>query len=503
MNIYNSEDKLVKRIDSISDDMARFISKEGCNQFPTVLFLINRMFVSDEINLITDLNLGIKLKKGDNYYWYKSSSFYENLQDVIKYILPNTKLFVTKTSPISDIKRIFNIDGIKNYFLTSNKLYYGSIDNYYEIPFGFNDIGDILNIFTIKENTDCILTKHNIYFIDISNKTVSKKYSDDSVTFKDICYSGDTVVLATSKRGKVLTGLSTGNLTYDYDLEYYFSIVPSIDPDGLDISTTNTNGMPPDENVDRCFISGDYIYIGNSTTIAKFKLGESSDYGVKADVNVDLHRCKGNSEIICKSVISVTPSIPIVPGENIQIKSTYTFKGKTITTIDKTYTDLLVEDDAIFAISGSTIDCYNNGGTTPLFTFNTSNGFDSIKDLAFDINDNIIILSNSNKLYETIKINDAAYPIKFLPIKFIFDEDKDTKVLNCENKTLSIREMILCSLSSTKYDSVLGKSNGQKATFMCIYVKKSNVQTFIYFGNDNRQEKAIAVKKCCDAFDIG
>ena len=146
MDIYNSEDKLVKRIDSISDDMARFISKEGCNQFPTVLFLANRMFVSDDISLIKDLNLNIKLKKGDNYYWYKSSSFYENLQDVMKYILPNTKLFVPKTSPIGDIKRIFNIDNIKNYFLTSNKLYYGSIDNYYEIPFGFNDINDTFNI---------------------------------------------------------------------------------------------------------------------------------------------------------------------------------------------------------------------------------------------------------------------------------------------------------------------------------------------------------------------
>ena len=503
MNIYNSEDKLIKRIDSISDDMARFISKEGCNQFPTVLFLINRMFVSDEINLIKDLNLDIKLKKGDNYYWYKSSSFYENLQDVIKYILPNTKLFVTKNSPISDIKRIFNIDSIKNYFLTSNKLFYGSIDNYYEIPFGFNDIGDILNIFTIKENTDCILTKHNIYFVDVSNKIVSKKYSNDSVTFKDICYSGDTVVLATSKRGKVLTGLSTGNLTYDYDLEYYYSMIPSVDPDGLNISVTNTNGMPHDEDVDRCFISGDYIYIGDSTTVAKFRLGESSDYGVKADVNIGLHRCKGNSEIICKSVISDVNSPIIDIGPTVNVESVYTFKGNSITTIDKTYADLLVEDNVVFAISDSTIDCYNNGGTNPLFTFDTSNGFDSIKDLAFDMNDNIIILSNSNNLYETIKINDTAYPIKFLPIKFIFDEDKDTKILNCENKTLSIREMISCSISSTKYDSVLGKSNGQKATFMCIYVKKSNVQTFIYFGNDNRQEKAMAVKKCCEAFDIG
>ena len=72
MDIYDSEDKLIKRIDSISDDMARFISKEGCNQFPTVLFLANRMFVSDDINLIKDLNLDIKLKKGDNYYWHKS-----------------------------------------------------------------------------------------------------------------------------------------------------------------------------------------------------------------------------------------------------------------------------------------------------------------------------------------------------------------------------------------------------------------------------------------------
>lgn len=484
MDIYNSEDKLVKRIDSISDDMARFISKEGCNQFPTVLFLANRMFVSDDISLIKDLNLDIKLKKGDNYYWYKSSSFYENLQDVMKYILPNTKLFVPKTSPIGDIKRIFNIDNIKNYFLTSNKLYYGSIDNHYEIPFGFNDINDILNIFTIKENTDCILTKHNIYFVDVLNKTVSKKYYNEYVTFKDICYSGDTIVLATSKRGKVLKGLSTGNLTYDYDLEYYYDVISGADG----ISTTYTNGMPSDEDVDRCFISDNYIYIGDSTTVAKFRLGSSSDYGTEADININLHRCKGNSEIISTS----NGNSPV-----------YTFKNKSITPNNKSYIDLLVEDDVIFAISDSTIDCYSDGGTDPLFTLNTSNGFNSVKDLIFDINDNIIVLSNSNDLYETIKINDIAYPIKFLPIKFVFDDDKDTKVLNCEVKTLSVRKMISCSVSSTKYDSVLGESNGQKATFMCIYVKKSDIQTFIYFGNDNRQEKAIAIKNCCEVFDIG
>lgn len=484
MDIYNSEDKLIKRIDSISDDMARFISKEGCNQFPTVLFLANRMFVSDDINLIKDLNLDIKLKKGDNYYWYKSSSFYENLQDVMKYILPNTKLFVPKTSPIGGIKRIFNIDNIKNYFLTSNKLYYGSIDNYYEIPFGFDDIDDILNIFTIKENTDCILTKHNIYFVDVLNKTVSKKYYNDYVTFKDICYSGDTVVLATSKRGKVLKGLSTGNLTYDYDLEYYYDVISGANG----VSTTYTNGMPSDEDVDRCFISDNYIYIGDSTTVAKFRLGSSSDYGTEANININLHRCKGNSEIISTS----NGNSPV-----------YTFKNKSITPNNKSYIDLLVEDDVIFAISDLTIDCYSDGGTDPLFTLNTSNGFDSVKDLIFDINDNIIVLSNSNDLYETIKINDIAYPIKFLPIKFVFDDDKDTKVLNCEVKTLSVRKMISCSVSSTKYDSVLGESNGQKATFMCIYVKKSDIQTFIYFGNDNRQERAIAIKKCCEVFDIG
>ena len=484
MDIYNYEDKLIKRIDSISDDMARFISKEGCNQFPTVLFLANRMFVSDDISLIKDLNLDIKLKKGDNYYWYKSSSFYENLQDVMKYILPNTKLFVPKISPIGIIKRIFNIDNIKNYFLTSNKLYYGSIDNYYEIPFGFNDINDILNIFTIKENTDCILTKHNIYFVDVLNKTVSKKYYDDYVTFKDICYSGDTIVLATSKRGKVLKGLSTGNLTHDYDLEYYYDVITGANG----ISTTYTNGMPSDEDVDRCFISDNYIYIGDSTTVAKFRLGSPSDYGTEADININLHRCKGNSEIISTS----NGNSPV-----------YTFKNKSITPNNKSYDDLLVEDDVIFAISDSTIDCYSDGGTDPLFTLNTSNGFNSVKDLIFDINDNIIVLSNSNDLYETIKINDIAYPIKFLPIKFVFDDDKDTKVLNCEVKTLSVRKMISCSVSSTKYDSVLGESNGQKATFMCIYVKKSDIQTFIYFGDDNRQERAIAIKKCCEVFDIG
>ena len=119
------------------------------------------------------------------------------------------------------------------------------------------------------------------------------------------------------------------------------------------------------------------------------------------------------------------------------------------------------------------------------------------------MNDNSIVVSNCNELYETIKINDIAYPIKFLPIKFVFDDDKDTKVLNCEVKTLSVREMISCSVSSTKYDSVLGESNGQKATFMCIYVKKSDIQTFIYFGDDNRQEKAMAIKECCEVFDIG
>ena len=278
--------------------------------------------------------------------------------------------------------------------------------------------------------------------------------------------------------------MSTGNLTHDYDLEYYYDVITGANG----ISTTYTNGMPSNEDVDRCFISDNYIYIGDSTTVAKFILGSSSDYGTEANININLHRCKGNSEIISTS----NGNSPV-----------YTFKNKSITPNNKSYDDLLVEDDVIFAISDSTIDCYSNGGTDPLFTLNTSNGFNSVKDLIFDINDNIIVLSNSNDLYETIKINDIAYPIKFLPIKFVFDDDKDTKVLNCEVKTLSIRKMISCSVSSIKYDSVLGESNGQKATFMCIYVKKSDVQTFIYFGNDNRQEKAMAIKECCESFDIG
>ena len=102
--------------------------------------------------------------------------------------------------------------------------------------------------------------------------------------------------------------MSTGNLTHDYDLEYYYNVVPSVDPDGLNTSTTYTNGMPSNEDVDRCFISDNYIYIGDSTTVAKFRLDVSSDYGVEADININLHKAKSLLYFIYLNTTNGNPS---------------------------------------------------------------------------------------------------------------------------------------------------------------------------------------------------
>ena len=121
MNISKSD--IVNSFRDVSDTFVRYITKEGVGKFPTVVFLANKMFLSDDENIIKNLKLPYKIAVHDDYHWAKLTNFYTDFTELMdrdkKNILGDIKMF-----NVGDIgyrvSRVFNVSNTLNYFLTIN-----------------------------------------------------------------------------------------------------------------------------------------------------------------------------------------------------------------------------------------------------------------------------------------------------------------------------------------------------------------------------------------------
>ena len=150
MNISKSD--IVNSFKDVSDTFVRYISKEGVGKFPTVVFLANKMFLSDDENIIKDLNLPYKIAVHDDYHWAKRTDFYNGFKELMdrdkKNILSDIKMFNIGSIGYN-VSRIFNVSDTLNYYLTADKkLIYGSSIKFNEINFDFKDT--LIATFPIK-----------------------------------------------------------------------------------------------------------------------------------------------------------------------------------------------------------------------------------------------------------------------------------------------------------------------------------------------------------------
>lgn len=57
----------------INKTFLKVVAEEGVNEYPTILFLLNRMFLSEKNNIGKNAGIDYKLKEGDSIYWYRGN----------------------------------------------------------------------------------------------------------------------------------------------------------------------------------------------------------------------------------------------------------------------------------------------------------------------------------------------------------------------------------------------------------------------------------------------
>ncbi len=498
MNKFISSDNNIKKLTSMNDTALRFISKEGCSQFPTIIFLANRMYLSDENNIIKDLHISDKIKVGDDFYWYKSSNFRANLRDTIQDVVRGVSFFKKDSSPkIKNVVQIYNVSNTEAYFVISDgTILFGSYNSTKKItiPNGVA-LANLVSIFR-NDSTDYAVFNDGVYSIDTVSGTMVSRYSTTK-HINDVSCDPTYMVLATNDGGEVLVKNQDGSYSRSYSVGYEMWS-ESVTPEGGGTSsgsgsseptvTYYTNGFPVSEIATMCCIDGGAVYIGDSTTMARFTLGSSYDRGTDAGAFFRKHYHSCGKEFYITIATLVNASKGGTSSSHLMLDSS------SATSIP---IDVFVDGSTTMLLYGSSISVYDSVGVY-ICTFNSSNGISNAKNVLVEGMDVMRFVDTSGNFFTT----SSDLGVRFIITPFVFDKNNSDEKLNCANKLLSIRQLMRCVSEQNVYDATLGTVNGRSTTFMSIFTKRSNNRLFTYFGNDRRQEPAHALKEVCEVFDI-
>lgn len=505
MDISYSEDKLTKHVNSISDTMMRFISKEGVNQFPTVVFLLNRMFLSEENPIARHLNLTEKLKVGDNFHWYRYKDIYTGFKLSIPSLIESTSLFKSynDNAKLSSISKVFQRTVNSNYYLTtSGELYFGDINNLTKIEMVSSETSSIVDILKYNDSYDIIMTKTKLYFLDNNTKTLKEMYKDESRTFNDICFYNEFIVLATSKYGIVLKLNANNTLSKYNELEYYSrtytgstgteddsntSDGSESESSGTTTTVTITNGLPISNIMTKCIMKGSLVYIGNESTCGYYRVNSTVGDGTDAETGIEFH------DNACG-----------ISSYKLMSDTTYTIGNLQLTAAE--IKSLSIDNNCVYIVTSSNeIHSYlKTNGLEPVYKLKSINGVPSnIKYITCDGENSIIIVDTSGLMYESRRISDDDYPIKLIPIAFVYKDESDTTKVNAAVEKLTVRQLSECLSDNSFFNEKFSTINSKPIKFMCVLSTNGPKTDFKFIGDDNRQDAAIELKSIQNVFDIG
>ena len=564
MNISKSD--IVNSFSDVSDTFVRYITKEGVGKFPTVVFLANKMFLSDDENIIKDLKLPYKIAVHDDYHWAKLTNFHTDFIELMdrdkKNILGDIKMF-----NVGDIgyrvSRVFNVSNTLNYFLTSsNELIYGSTTKYSKINFDFKDTltavfpsefavnEDSINwikaqmaahgfaaerisgnyayasanidtskITIFRQNgVDYMLTEHCVYKIDPTAKTVTLLYSfinpaddegefDTNVcfpTFRYISISGDNAAIATNKGCYSIKGISSDNWYFYTQYIYQNWIIQgtrNVDDGNGGTKQENynidvNNGLPTNNDLNFAYISGSNIIAGSFSypTAGSFVIGSVQDHDRvdQTTAGTSVSNSLSKRDYCCGTVITNRAG-------SISIESKGALSG-----VSEYPLSFSIDDDCVYLTYSDRIDCYSFSLGRVVFTFRASNNMPGSGNVGsiLDKTNSLLLFTSNGTVYKMVdETSDAT--ITFITTDFVYDRDKETKKLHCDDRKCSGRQLINYLVSQSKFTSEICRIDGHAATFLiALFVKTNGRKVFVYFGDDTRNAIAKEIKSISSAFGI-
>lgn len=541
-----TKDSNLSHVTDIGSTMLKFLNKEGSGSFPTIVVLLNRIFLSpDDFSwkengeFSDDLPV---LKEHDDLHWYKIFSgdlWNDNVRPSVSCTMfPNTKQFITEDidEKYSVIKKVYKSNGHSFEVHFDGKLY--SCDSIGE------NVTEVANATITRKIIDHIFASGCDFFLtaDSIYRSVNKGdleevyTSNGHITLNSFCFCNNRIVVASSSGGLVFNNINT---TFDQEesiKEYHVErqVIDSSTSDETtggssgDGSSTggtvyktvyDTNHLPQSNIFTNVYaIDETHISIGDSEFAGKFIPGNPSTYKETDEVD-DLSDNSLCSIRFKKSPrhINLIPIIypidvppksenendqPVEPKETVCKYDGVEYKDLTLSV---NISGILKTEKITFvALTDGNIAIYKNSdnGETRYMTIDSSNGVPSgIVDF-FEIGDSYYI-STADKVYRSVTENDESNPTNFVLFGFHFKEDNKKDTIDARQTRLSFKSILSLGYDRETYNSLLGKANSVNTTFIVSWSKVNDKLVWNFYGNDERKNEAAELRDCCNAFDIG
>jgi len=539
-----TKDDNLSHVTDIGSTMLKFLNKEGSGSFPTMVVLLNRIFLSpDDFSWKENGEFSDDLpvmKEHDDLHWYKILSgdlWNDNVRpSVSNTMFPNTKQFITENidEKYSVIKKVYKSNGRSFEVHFDGKLYScDSIgENVTEVA-NATITGNIID-HIFASGCDFFLTAYSIYR-SVNKGDLEEVYtSNGHITLNSFCFCNSRIVVASSSGGLVFKDIAT-DFTQEESILEYHEVRQVIDDsyssdDGSGTGSSDgsgggtyyktvydTNHLPLGNNFTNVYaIDSTHISIGDSEFAGKFIPGDTSTYKETDEVD-DL-----SDNSLCSIRFKKPPRhislIPIIYPIDVPPKSENEQPAEPKETVCKydgvEYKDLtlsvgiagILKTDKItfVALTDGNLAIYKNSdnGETRYMTINASNGVPSgIVDF-FEVGDSYYI-STASKVYRSVTENDESNPTNFVLFGFHYKEDNKKDTIDARQTRLSFKSILSLGYDRETYNSLLGKANSVNTTFIVSWSKVDDKLVWNLYGNDERKNEAAELRDCCNAFDIG
>jgi hypothetical protein len=493
----------------VNDMFLRYLTKDGLNRYPTIIFLFNRLFFREYERIGAHEFITETVRLGDDVRWYKTKGLTEigNTMNTVftQDLFANINYFKPDPDP--------SHSGIFNYWYTGNRFYINSGGQLKESSIGPLDTGakvitlpsgdeedsysesafDILDICPLNDETDLILTSTRVYLYRVNTQTISIRVPVQNrakYKFNAICCTARYVVIACS----ALSGSGIGfyvvtNINTSDEINYKCPLYHSdYDPE---TGRSTNNGLNSSNNYTICVpAGGDRVEVNGVGGLVYFECGSFISNGYINASSSGRGTTGVSSRNFGTECVLFTPNKTFVGSKTFEINNGYqyyTYGGYYIVAgRDNAGVQLLVNNDKTLA------------SKKPLMLQGYTSLPQDISNCYVLDRDHIYLFTTSGNTHISRDKTDPDYAVIAFPVAFDFDTESETKRADATKILLTLLDVIdiLCGGDNNRWKMVNGRETNFLFIRILLYYGKAN---WYSFGDDNR--RSTVFRDMVKAFD--
>jgi hypothetical protein len=502
---------LDRGVTDCNDLFMRYLTKDGMNNYPTIIFLLNRLFLKDTDRLGSHIGITDTVHIGDDVYWYKMLGFTAIKTRMNLLLKQNTNIFENinyfKQDSDETHGKIFNYwyTGNRHYANINNVLRVSSIGPFDRLSVAVSletegvirneEAGDIIDICRLNNDTDLILTETMVYLYKINTNTIIPRVpvkNADIYKFNALCCTTHYVVVACSNRTGgsgmgfyIVTNIdSEEEVKYSCPLYYYHH--------NSQTGTSYSNQLDPNDNYTLCALyQDDIIYINGTGGLKTFNCYDYIKNGSDNAISVAKEKGESSNNWGNKSIF---------------FGLTKTYEGNKTFEISGGYRYINIDNYHIIIAK----DNYTNRITLYTDVSIERNEYVLVKEPVKASNDitsayiynreQVFLFTSSGTTYVSLDKSDQNNPVTVYPASFHFETEKDKKEINILKVYCTFIDTI--GFLTGEILDTWGKVNNRETTFLFFRILLPGGKAKWHsFGDDNRRDTTF--RDMAEAFDTG